>query len=288
MDIDVFVLNLLHGLSFGMVLFLIAAGMSIVIGIMGIINLAHGALYMFGGYVGWTIAIKYGLNFWLAVLAGGLAAAGVGLIIERGFLRHLYKQLNEQVLLTFGFVYIITNVCLWIWGGGAKMPFTAPELSGNINIAGITYPLARIAIIIIGLFLAVFLWWLQDKTRIGAMVRAGMDNKEMTMGLGINLERITIGVFLLAAFIAGAAGVIGAQLWGAYSHMGLEILLFALIIIIVGGIGSIQGALVGALLIGVIDAFGKALFPQFAMFTMYVAMMIILIVKPSGLIGRKV
>jgi len=288
MDVDVFVLNLLHGVSFGMVLFLIAAGMSIVIGIMGIINLAHGALYMFGGYVGWTIAIKYGLNFWLAVLAGGLAAAGVGLFIERGFLRRLYKQLNEQVLLTFGFVYIITNVCLWIWGGGAKMPFTAPELSGNINIAGITYPLARIAIIIIGLLLAVFLWWLQDKTRVGAMVRAGMDDKEMVTGLGINLERITTGVFLLAAFIAGFAGVIGAKVFGVCTVLGIDTLLLALIVIIVGGIGSVQGALVGALIIGVIDTFGRSLFPQFAMFTMYVVMMIILIVKPSGLIGRKV
>ncbi|MAF85760.1 MAG: branched-chain amino acid ABC transporter permease [Dehalococcoidales bacterium] len=280
--------NLLNGLSFGMVLFLIAAGLSIIIGIMGIINLAHGALYMLGAYVGWTIAVHNGLNFWLAVVVGGLAAGLAGLFIERGFLRHLYKQMNEQVLLTFGFVYIITNVCLWIWGGQAKVPFTDPALSGSLNLAGLMYPKTRIVVISIGLALAVGLWWLQDKTRIGAMVRAGMDNKEMIMGLGINLGRISMFVFIFAAFIAGAAGVIGAQLWGVYSYMGLQTLLFALIIIIVGGVGSIQGALTGALLIGVIDAFGKALFPELAMFTMYIVMVVILIVRPSGLLGRKV
>ncbi len=280
--------NLLNGISFGIVLFLISAGLSIIIGVMGIINLAHGALYMFGAYVGWTIAVQNGLNFWLAVIVGGLAAGLVGLFIERGFLRHLYKQMNEQVLLTFGFVYIITNACLWIWGGQAKVPFTDQALSGSLSLAGLIYPKTRIVVISIGLALAVGLWWLQDKTRIGAVVRAGMDNKEMATGLGINLERISMFVFIFAAFIAGAAGVVGAQLWGVYSYMGLQTLLFALIIIIVGGVGSIQGALTGALLIGVIDAFGKALFPELAMFTMYIVMVVILIVRPSGLLGRKV
>ncbi len=143
------------------------------------------------------------------------------------------------------------------------------------------------AMIVIGLVLAVVLWWLQDRTRIGAMVRAGMDNKEMTMGLGINLERVFAMVFFVASCIAGVAGVVGAQLLGVYNALGLEILLLALIVIIVGGVGSIQGALLGGLLIGIIDAFGRALFPKLAMFTMYLTMVIILLVRPSGLLGRK-
>jgi branched-chain amino acid transport system permease protein len=282
------IINLLNGLSYGMVLFLIASGMSVVMGAMNIINLAHGVLYMVGGYVGWTIAVKLGAPFALGLLTGGLAAGFTGLVIERGFLRHLYRQTNEQVLLTFGFVYILTNLSLWVWGGWPRMPFTAKVLSGSIEILGKAYPKARLAIIFIGFVLAIVLWWLQDRTRVGAMVRAGMDNKEMTMGLGINLELVFSLVFFVASCIAGVAGVLGAQLLGVYNALGLEILLLALIVIIVGGVGSVQGALIGGILIGVIDAFGRALFPKLAMFTMYFTMIIILLVRPSGLLGRRV
>jgi branched-chain amino acid transport system permease protein len=285
---DAVVRNLLNGISYGMVLFLAGAGMSVVMGVMGITNLAHGALYMVGGYVGWTIAIHYGLSFWLGVLLGGLVSGLCGLIIERGFLRHLYKQPNEQVLLTFGFVYILTNLCIWIWGGRHRMQFTSRSLSGLWDIFGLPYPTARIVIILIGLAVGVVLWWLQDRTRMGAIVRAGMDDKEMTKGLGINLERVSMFVFFLAAFIAGIAGVIGAQLMGVHSVLGFDILLLALVVVIVGGMGSVQGSLLGGVLIGLIDTFGKSLFPQMAMFTMYFAMIVILIVKPSGLLGRKV
>ncbi|UCF08312.1 MAG: branched-chain amino acid ABC transporter permease [Thermoplasmata archaeon] len=282
------VINLLNGVSYGMVLFLIASGMSVVMGAMDITNLSHGVLYMIGGYVGWTIAVKSGAPFILGVLGGGLAAGLIGLGMERGFLRSLYKQPNEQVLLTFGFVYILSNLCLWIWGGWPRMPFTAKFLSGSFEILGRTYPKARLAIIVVGLILAFVLWWLQDRTRIGAMVRAGMDNKEMAMGLGINLERLFAIVFFVASFIAGLAGVIGAQLLGVYNALGLEILLLALIVIIVGGVGSIQGALLGGLIIGIVDAFGRALFPRLAMFTMYFTMIVILLLRPRGLLGRKI
>ena len=285
---EVFARNLLNGISFGMVLFLAGSGLSVVMGVMGITNLAHGALYMLGGYVGWTVAIHYEMNFWLAVFVGGLVSGLIGLIIERIFLRHLYKQPNEQVLLTFGFVYIITNLCIWIWGGRPRMQFTSPALSGLLNVFGMPYPITRLVIIGMGLFVAIVLWWLQDRTRIGSIIRAGMDDKEMTMGLGINLERVSMLVFFLAAFVAGVAGVVGAQLMGVHSILGLDILLVALIVVIVGGMGSVQGALSGGIVIGLIDTFGKSLFPQFAMFTMYLAMVVILLVKPSGILGRRV
>jgi len=285
---EVFGRNLLNGISFGMVLFLAGSGLSVVMGVMGITNLAHGALYMLGGYVGWTVAIHYEMNFWLAVFVGGLVSGLIGLIIERIFLRHLYKQPNEQVLLTFGFVYIITNLCIWIWGGRPRMQFSSPALSGFLDIFGMPYPITRLVIIATGLLVAIVLWWLQDRTRIGAIIRAGMDDKEMTTGLGINLERVSMLVFFLAAFIAGVAGVVGAQLMGVHSILGLDILLVALIVVIVGGMGSVQGALSGGILIGLIDTFGKSLFPQFAMFTMYFAMVVILLLKPSGILGRRV
>jgi branched-chain amino acid transport system permease protein len=285
---DWFVINMLNGLSYGMVLFLIASGMSIVLGAMGITNLAHGAIYMVGAYVGWTVAVQWKASFGMGLLAGGLSAGLVGLAIERGLIRRLYKQPNEQVLLTFGFVYILTNLCLWVWGGWPRPPFTAKFLAGSVEIMGRSFPKARIAIILVGFVLAIILWWLQDRTRAGAIVRAGMDDKETTMGLGINLELTFAVIFFISSFIAGAAGVVGAQILGVRTSLGMEVLLFALIVIIVGGVGSIQGALLGGLLIGVIDAFGRALFPQLAMFTMYLTMIVVLIVRPTGLLGRKI
>jgi len=280
--------NLASGISLGMVFFLIGAGFSIVLGLMGIVNLAHGALYMVGAYVGWTIAVQLKMDFWLAVFVGGIAGALVGLLIERLFLRRLYKQPNEQVLLTFGFVYILSNLVIWIWRGHRRLQFTAPYLYGPIEIGGISFAKDRLVIIAVGVILAIALWYFENKTRTGAIVRAGMDNKEMTMALGINLERVFTFVFALAAFIAGAAGVIGAQLLGAYSWMGTDILLYALIVVVVGGLGSVQGSLLGGLVIGIVDTFGKALFPQFAMSTIYVAMIVVLLAKPSGFLGRKI
>lgn len=284
---DFFLSNLLNGISYGMILFLIAAGMSIVLGIMGITNLAHGSLYMFGAYIGWTIFVQLGMNYWLAVFAGAVVTGLIGLLIERVFLKRLYKQVNAQVLLTYGFVYIIANLVTWIWGGRYRLQFTAPEFGMNtINMGGFSFPLTRIFITIMGVVIFLILWYMQDKTRVGAIVRAGMDDKEMIQGLGINLELVSSVVFFVAAFLAGLAGVVGAQLLSTYPGLGESVLLLTLAVIIVGGIGSIQGSLVGGLLIGLIDNFGKALFPQFAMFTIYLAMIIVLLLKPTGLLGR--
>ncbi len=280
------VISLLNGISFGMILFLITTGLSLTLGLMGIINLAHGALFMVGAYVGWTVAVQFELNYGLALLAGGIVAGLLGLAIERGFLRFLYKLVDEQVLLTSGFIYILTNLSLWMWGGKAKTSYTALFLSGSFPIFGWEYPVHRIATIGIGLFFVIGLWWLQEKTRLGAIIRAGMDDKETTTGLGINLGRVNYLVFFLGAFIAGVAGVIGAQLLSPDLSMSFNILLLALIVLVVGGVGSIQGALVGAMVIGLINAFGIALFPEFARFLMYLVMIIILLVKPSGLLGR--
>ncbi len=285
---DIFLLNLLNGLSFGTILFLIASGFSLIMGVMNILNLAHGALYMIGAYVGWSLAVRYELNFGLAVLLAGLAAGLVGLVLEWGFLRRLYKLLNEQVLLTFGFIYILTNLSLWLWGPHGKVPFTASALTGSFSIMGWSYPIARATIILIGLVSAFGLWWLLEKTRIGAIVRAGMDDKDMTMGLGINHVLVAASVFCLGSFMAGAAGILGAQLLGAHLELSMDALQWAFVVVIVGGVGSVQGTFLGAILIGTIDAFGKSYFPVLSMFSIYLVMIIILLVKPSGLLGRKV
>jgi branched-chain amino acid transport system permease protein len=280
------VLNTLNGVSYGLVLFLLASGLSITMGVMGILNLTHGALYMVGGYTGWMLAVRFGFNFWLGALAGGLVAAAIGLVIQRMFLAHLHGRLDEQVLVTWGCVFILTNLSTWIWTAEPRSPFTTPLLAGALELGGLTYPLTRIGLIVIGLVLAVALWWLQDRTHLGAMVRAGMDDPETAMALGVNLPLVSTAVFVLGAFVAGLSGVIGAQLIGVEPGQGVSILLLALVVVIVGGVGSIQGALLGGILIGLVDAFGAALIPGVSTFLIYLAMIVILLVRPSGLIAR--
>jgi branched-chain amino acid transport system permease protein len=281
------VTQVLNGLSFGVILFLLASGFSLVFGAMGVLNLSHGALYMIGAYVGWTVTVAYGLNFWLAALAGAATAGVLGLVLERLCLRRLHGLLDQQTLLTFGVLLILTNVTQWIWGPIAKPAFTAPHLARSISVSGWTYPLARLSIIAVGLVIAAGVWWLQNGTRMGAMVRAGMENKEMAMALGIDVERVFVALFFVGSFLAGLAGVMGAQLLGADLRLGISVLLLSVVVVVVGGIGSVGGALLGGIIIGMIDVLGRAYFPQFAMFTIFVALIVILLVRPSGILGRR-
>jgi len=281
------VINLLNGIAYGMVLFLIAAGLSVILGLMGIVHLAHGAIFIAGGFVGLTIVKATG-SFLLGVLFGAFSSGLAGLVIERGFLRFLHKQELEQVLVTFGFVYIISNLILWIWGAWPRAAFVPSYFAGSVAIMGAYFPLHRFAIIAVGAAICLGLWWLQEKTRIGAIIRAGMDNAEMVSGLGINLTPINIGAFFLGSFIAGGGCLIGAQLFGSIGHNdGVNMLLTAIAVCIIGGVGSVQGALVGALLIGIIDNFGRVYFPVMAPWTMYLLLILVLMVRPSGLLGRK-
>jgi len=276
----------MNGLSFAAVLFLLAAGLSVIQGLMGILNLAHGAFYMVGAYVGLSLA-RMGWNFGLACLGGALAGGVVGLLIERGFLKRLYKLENAQVLLTLGFVYVIINLIQWIWGGTPGMPYVPPWLDGSIQMGTITYPIYRFYLIIVGLVIAAILWWAGEKTRVGAIVRAGTDDKEMIMGMGINLGLVFMSVFFLGAFIAGFVGSVGVTVLGAYLDVGWDALFLALAVIVVGGMGSVAGALLASVLIGIIDSYGKAFFPNFAAFTIYFIFVVVLLVRPTGLLGKR-
>lgn len=287
MLIDALLVNFLIGLSLGSILFLLGTGLSLTMGLMRIANLAHGGLYMVGAYVGLAVAKLTG-NFALGILAGGACAGLVGLIIEMGFLRRLYKRELDQVLLTIGFIYVLTNLIQWIWGAYPMSGIVPSFLSGSIPVSGITFPVFRLAIIVFGLIAAAGLWLFQEKTRVGAIIRAGMDDKEMTMGLGINLKVVFTGVFALGAFVAGFCGLIGAPFLGINLSLGWDALLLAMIVVIIGGTGSIQGALIGGIVIGLVDAYGKAFFPNFAYFSMYLVLIIILLFRPSGLLGKAI
>jgi branched-chain amino acid transport system permease protein len=254
-------------------------------GLMRIVNMAHGALYMVGAYTGLAVA-QWSNSFWIGLLAGAISTGIIGLLMEAAFLRRLYKQRQSQVLLTIGFVYILTNLVQWIWGSMPMGGITPDIFSGYVQIGKIGFPIFRLAIIGFGLVMAILLWLFQEKTRTGAIVRAGMDNREVTIALGINLKVVFTGIFALGAFVAGFCGLMGAPLMGVNLQVGWETLLLSMIVVIVGGTGSIQGALLGGLVIGLLDAFGTAFFPQFAYFVIYIALIVILLFKPSGLMGR--
>ena len=275
----------LLGLSFGSILFLLSAGLSLTMGLMRIVNLAHGAIFMVGAYVGLAVT-KLTNHFVLGLLAGAIAAGIVGLIMEAGFLRRLYKQESAQVLLTIGFIYIIMNVVQWIWGAKPLSGVVPGSLSAVIGIGSFYFPVFRFFMIGFGLVMAVLLWLFQDKTKIGATIRAGMDNRVVTRALGINLKRLFTIVFALGCAVAGLCGLLGAPLMGIDLTVGWDALMLAMIVVIVGGTGAIQGTLLGAMTIGLVDSFGKAYFPSVAYFAIYGALILILLFRPAGLLGR--
>jgi branched-chain amino acid transport system permease protein len=277
----------LNGLSYAFILFLLAAGFSLTFGVMGVLNLAHGALFMFGAYIGLQIVASLS-SFVLAIVLAFIALAIIGLGLYYFFLRHLYNKVPEQAVLTIGISYMIANVVLWIWGPRAKIMQTPHWLVGALKIGGLSFPIYRVFIVGIGILILLALWWMQDRTRAGAIIRAGMDNKDMTVSLGVNYGLVSTLVFLLGMALAGLAGVLGTPILGAYPSMGDNLLLLTLIVVVVGGTGYIQGTMLGALVIGLFDTFGKAYVPQVALFFSYIVFLIVLLVRPSGLIGRKV
>ena len=226
---------------------------------------------MIGGFIALS-TVNAGGNFWLAIVLGSIGAGVFGLIIERLFLSRLYQQLDNQVLLTLGLVYIIGNVALWIYGGRVQLFDSPPVLTWRISIGNYAFPFYRVFLIGVGAIAFIALWWLVERTRIGSIVRAGMDNKEMTRALGINYSLTCSAVFALGALVGGFAGSVATPLIGVFQSMALDILLYALIVVVVGGPGSVLGTLIGALIIGLVDAFGKAFFPDLAMFTMYLGL----------------
>jgi branched-chain amino acid transport system permease protein len=280
------IIQILNGLSFSMMLFLIAAGFTLVFGLMKVINIAHGSFYLLGAYIGLTI-LRTTESFLLATVIGALGAAVVGIAMQTFFLRRFYMKELQQVLLTFGFVLIIADVCLWIWGGN---PVALPKpvtFKGSIWIGDVVFPTYRLFVIAVGVVTAVALWIFQEKTKFGAIVRAGVDDEEMLRGCGVNIQVVFAGVFGFGALLAGMGGIIGGPFVGVFPGVDVWILLLALVVVIIGGMGSLKGAFVGSLFVGLVDNFGKAFFPELSLFTLFAPMAIILAIRPTGLFGRK-
>jgi branched-subunit amino acid ABC-type transport system permease component len=276
----------LNGLSYGILLFLLSVGLTLIFGMLDIVNLAHGSFYMLGAYAGLSLIAATG-NFWLALAAAPLAVGLVGALVERTCLRPLYRRPPlDQVLLTFGLIYLFEDLVKWVWGGRIRS-IPSPDLfSGSVTLWGATVPSYRLFVIAFGLGMAVLLWLLIERTRLGAIVRAGVYDAEMTAGMGIDIGRVFTGVFAGGAALAGLSGVIAGPIQSAYPPMGASILIPALIVVVVGGLGSLKGSLAGSLIIGQAETFGKAWLPGASMLIIYVVMALVLVFRPQGLFGR--
>jgi len=282
---EFWIIQTFNGVSYGALLFLLAGGLSLIFGMMRIVNMTHGSYYLLGGYVGLTVIWKTG-SFPLAILAGALAIAIVGLGEYNAFLKRLGGQELGQVLTTMGFALIFQDLGLVIWGGD---PYTIPVpavLSGAYQIGQLFFPVYRIFIVAVAALVAVVLWLVLEQTRVGAMIRATVDDAEMARGVGINVPLISMGVFALGAFLAAVAGVVAGGFVGVYPGADFEILPYAFVVVIVGGMGSLKGALIGSLMVGLLDNFGKAFFPELSYFTLFAPMAAILAIRPTGLFGR--
>jgi len=279
------IIQLLNGISFGMLLFLLAAGLSLIFGLMRVLNLAHGSYYLLAGYLGLTASRLTG-SFLAAVLAGVFGVVALSIVMERWFLRRVYGDELRQALLTFGFLFVIADVTLWIWGGNAQ---TLPKPQGfeaSVRFGQIVYPSYRLFVIALGVLVGVGLYWLQERTKLGAMIRAGVDDAEMATGIGINASLLFTLVYALGGALAAVGGVIGGVFVGLHPGADFEVLLLAFVVVIIGGLGSLKGAFIGGLIVGLVDNFGKALFPELALFTIFAPMAVILAIRPTGLFGR--
>ncbi len=286
MNAQFWLIQTFNGISYGALLFLVGSGLSLIFGVMRIVNLSHGAYFLWGGYI--ALSVIWATGSWaLSLPLAALAVAVIGLLMERVFLRPLGFDPLRQVLLTVGFAYLFQQGALGIWGGN-NMEINPPAaLTHSVVIGGIYLPLYRMFMIAMALLIGITIWLTMEKTRMGAAVRATVDDAQMARGVGIDTNRISMLVFALGAFLAALGGVIGGAFLGIYPGLDFEILPLAFAVVIIGGMGSLGGAAIGAMLVGLADNFGKALFPELSYFTLYAPMVLILAIKPTGLFGRE-
>jgi branched-chain amino acid transport system permease protein len=277
----------INSFALGGLLFLLSAGFSLIFGLMRIPNLMHGAFFMLGAYFGVSL-LDWGVNFWVTALLSGLAMAVIGGIIERFLLRRLEGQVLPQVLLTLGFAFIIADVCLMIWTGDPWQPSPPQSLRGAVQAMGMFFPLYRLIVLAVAVVVAIALWIMVDWTRLGAMIRAGVDDPAIARVCGIKVSQLFTIVFCLGAALAAFAGVMGAPFLSVYPGLDFEMLPLALIVVILGGTGSLLGALVGSFILGFLYNFGQAMFPDLAYVILFLPMLLILVLRPQGLFGRVV
>lgn len=279
------VIQTLNSLALGGLLFLLSSGFSLIFGMMRIANLTHGALFMLGAYIG-VAFMKIWPNLAAAVLVAGVCVAIIGGLIERLILRRLGGNSQGQVLATLGISFITADLCLVAWGGD-PIPVPTPEaLRAPVLIAGMAFPSYRLVVVAIAIVVGIALYWMMERTRLGAMIRAGVDDMNMARAVGIPVSKLFTSVFCIGAALAGAGGMIGGPILSAYPGLDAEMLPLALIVVILGGVGSLVGAFVGSFIVGFVYTYGIALAPDFAYVILFLPMVFVIAFRPRGLFGR--
>jgi branched-chain amino acid transport system permease protein len=279
-------LQFLNGLQFAALLFILSIGLSIVFGLLDFVNLAHATLYMFGAYLALTITHLLG-SFWLSLLIAPFIVAAIGVLFYFGLLRRMQGKHTTQVLVTLGLVFIGSDVVRMIWGSQFHEVQAPDLLSGSVAVLGQTFPVYRFFVIAVGALCLVLLHFGLERTRLGALVRAGIDDKQTASSLGINVEYIFFVIFALGTWLAGLAGAIAAPVLTVFPGMDVQILTLTLIVVVVGGPGSLAGTVLASLLIGMADTFGRVLFPQIAVALIYLVMALVLLFRPGGLLPAR-
>jgi branched-chain amino acid transport system permease protein len=284
MDLANFFIQLLNSVQYGLLLFMLAAGLTLIFGIMGVVNLAHGSFYMLGAYLAWSLSLQFD-SLTLAILGGTVLSVLFGLALEWLLFRHFYERDHlDQVLLTFGLIYIFEEMRSILWGDDVHGVAIPDLLSASIPLTeNLSYPVYRLFMSGVCIALAAGLYLLISKTRLGMKIRAGAFNRDMTESLGINIKLIHAVVFALGVGLAAVAGMIASPIASVYPNMGSQVLIMCFVVVVIGGIGSVRGALIAALLVGLVDTFGKVLLPQVAGMLVYMLMAAVLLWKPEGL-----
>jgi branched-chain amino acid transport system permease protein len=284
MDFGTFLIQLLNSVQYGLLLFMLAAGLTLIFGIMGVVNLAHGSFYMLGAYLAWSLAAHLG-SFTLAIVCGVVLSVVFGLLLEWLLFRHFYQRSHlDQVLLTFGLIYIFEEARSILWGDDVHSVTIPQALAASIPLTeNLSYPVYRLFMSGLCIALALGLYLLISKTKLGMKIRAGAFNRSMTEALGINVKLIQMIVFAMGVALAAIAGMIASPISSVYPNMGSSVLIMCFVVVVIGGIGSVRGALIAALLVGLVDTFGKVLFPSVASMLVYVLMAGVLLWKPEGL-----
>jgi branched-chain amino acid transport system permease protein len=280
-----------NSVTFGGLLFLLSAGFSLIFGLMRIPNLTHGSMFMVGAYLGSSLlsgVLGFTLNFWVAAIIGAVEVAALGALMERLLLRRLAGQQLAQVLVTLGVSFMVADLCLMGWGGDPISVATPPHLTGFVRAGAAVFPLYRMAVIGIAVVFAVGLWLMLERTRLGAMIRAGVDDPQMARVVGIRVSQLFTIVFALGAGLAGFAGMIGAPILSVYPGLDQDMLPLALVVVILGGTGSLLGSFVGSIIVGFIYNFGQALLPELAYFVLFLPMVLVLVLRPQGLFGGQI
>jgi branched-chain amino acid transport system permease protein len=283
---SILLVQILTGLAYGMLFFMVASGLTIIMGVLNIANLAHGSFFMIGAYVGYSVLTSMEMNFYVSIIISIAVTAAIGVIIERLLLRKVYGKELEQVLLTFGLTFIFADLVKWIWGSDMRSIVVPDMLNMSISIGDSVFPFYRLFIVFVGIALSVVLWYFESHTRIGAIIRAGVDDRAMVSALGINVGAVFTGVFAFGAGLAGLSGVLGGPLIGVYIGVDADIIVTSLIVLVIGGLGSWKGSLIAAIIVGLIETLGKVWFPSLSMIAIFLLIVLVLIIRPQGLLGK--